>query len=379
MTLIPHSRPWVTDADVRAVTTLMAGERLATGETRAAFEAAVASWVGAKTPGIAVGSGRAALHLSLLALGVGPGGEVVLPTYVCESLLHAVRATGATPVPCDVGPSWVVTPECVASHVNARTRAIIVPHLYGIFARPAGFKVFGVPVIEDFAQALDGDGYRTLQGDIGVFSFHPTKCLTTGEGGMAIAARADTADRLRAVRDGRGATGPRVFSPMSDLAAAMGLSQLRRYHEALVARRRLALRYRACLEPSVPEVLARQPLDGTMYFRFPISLAGGLEACRDTFARQGVAVRRGVDRLLHRELRLPDDRFPTAVTLFDTTVSLPLYPALSNEDFRRCADAAREVCFDTQTAPRVACVGQVFPGCRDTGPESSVTLPTSRP
>ncbi len=374
MTPISHSRPWITEADLRAVTDLLAREHLATGETRAIFESAIAAWVGAKAPGVAVGSGRAALHLSLLALGIGAGDEVVLPTYVSDSLLHAIRATGATPVPCDVGPGWVVTPESMAPRVNARTRALVVPHLYGIFARPAAFKIFGVPVVEHFAEALDGEGRRSLQGDVGVFSFHPTTCLTTGEGGMAVAARAEVTDRLRVLRDGDGELSPQVFSPLPDIAAALGLSQLRRYHEALVARRRLALRYRACLEPNVPEVLARQPLDGTMYFRFPISLAGGLDGCRDRFARQGIIVRRGVNRLLHRELRLSDGQFPNAVALFDTTVSLPLYPALSDSDFRRCADAALEVCLEAQPASQ-----RQFPGrsCQRGPTEQPTLVPTS--
>ncbi len=348
MNLVPHSRPWITDADDRAVAAIVRSEQLATGATREAFEVAVARWLGVPNRGVAVGSGRAAVHLALLALGIGPGVEVIVPTYVCTSLLDAIRAAGATAVPCDVGPSWIVTPECVAPHLTPRSRAIIVPHLYGVFARAAAFKAFGVPVIEDFAQAFAGEGTRTLQGDIGVCSFHATKCLTTGEGGMALAIRPELAARLRAIRDGEGrlqpAHGPRLFSPLSDVAAALGLAQLMRYHEGLARRRQLAFRYRAALEPHFPEVMARQPIEGTMHFRFPLSLAGGLDACVDRFARQGVAVRRGVDHLIHRELGLPDDRFPVAVELYDTTVSLPIYPALGDEDFRRCADAAVDVC-----------------------------------
>ncbi len=435
MSVIPHSRPWIAESDRAAVTALLDSAELASGGTRAVFEEAIARWLGVRTgTGVAVGSGPAALHLALLALNVHAGDEIVLPTYACRTLLDAVHATGATPVPCDVGQSWVVTPECVAPYMSPRTRAIIVPHLYGIFARAAAFKVFGVPVIEDFAQAFDAEGARTLQGDIGICSFHASTCLTTGEGGMALASNPELAARLRAVRDGapgrlkpapttegapdssgrlqpaltthadehdrrgrlqpapttdgvpdssgrlkpapttegapdssgrlqpaptthadehdrRGRLqpahdAPRVFSPMSDLAAALGLSQLRRYHEALVKRRQLALRYRAALEPHVPEVMARQPLEGTMHFRFPISVRGGFDACHARFARQGVSVRRGVDRLLHRELGRSDDRFPVAVELFNTTVSLPIYPSLSDADFRRSADAALDVCAD---------------------------------
>ena len=354
MNLIPHSRPWITEADERALAALLRSGRLATGATRDAFEEAFARWIGVKEPGVAVGSGAAALQVALVALGITAGDEVVLPSYASRRLLHAVQAVGATAVPCDVGQSWIVTPECIAPLMSARTRAIVVPHVYGIFARTAAFKIFGVPVVEDISEAVAGDGAHVLQGDIAVASFHETMCLTTGEGGMAIAARADLAARLRAVRDGAGrlqpAQGPRLFSPMSDLAAALGLSQLGRYHEALVLRRQLAFRYRACLEPLVPEVMGRQPIEDTMHLRFPISVAGGLDQWEPRFARQGVEVRRGITALLHRDLGLSDEHCPRAVELFATTVSLPIYPSLSDPDFRRCADAALDVC-TTPAAP----------------------------
>lgn len=334
MSLIPHSRPWITDEDVAAVSEVLRSERLAMGETRARFERAVAHALGIAQPGVALGSGRAALEVALRALGIRSGDEVVLPTYGCTSLCDAVRATGGTIVPCDAGERWLMTPDTVAPCVTSRTRAIVVTHLYGFFAETEAFTGFGVPIVEDFAQAFPARGERMLRGTLGICSFHPTKCLTTGEGGMVLTAVDELATEVRRL----------ALAPMSDMVSALGLTQLSRYAEAVVRRRHLASRYRVALEQGWPDVLARQPAAGAVHFRFPISLPGGLAACEQFFAARDVTVRRGVDRLVHRDLGLPDAAYPRAVSLLETTVSLPIYPALNDADADRCVAATVDVC-----------------------------------
>jgi UDP-4-amino-4-deoxy-L-arabinose-oxoglutarate aminotransferase len=291
-----------------------------------------------------VASGAAAVLLALLALEIRPGDEVVLPTYVCHTVLEAVLTAGATPVCCDVGPDWVVTPDNAAPCLSKRTRALIVPHMYGIFAPVASFRTFGIPVIEDCAQALAGCSQRRIEGDIAVFSFHPTKCLTTGEGGMALAADPRLAEAMRSHRDGSVKTPRRrLFSPLSDLAAGLGLSQLARYEEALARRAHLAQIYRRRLAPLLPGCLPDKSDRQTMWLRFPLRIPGGLDSCRELFAARGIQVRQGVDRLLHRLLNLPDLEYPAATRHFQETVSLPLYPALTDAEHTRCLAAAEEI------------------------------------
>ncbi|MGE0040513.1 MAG: DegT/DnrJ/EryC1/StrS family aminotransferase [Vicinamibacterales bacterium] len=341
---IAHSRPWLTPGDHQAVACLLESEWLASGTRCRAFETRLADWVGAPRPGAAVASGSAALVLALAALGAGTGDEVILPTYVCPSVLDAVVAVGAEPVVCDVGPGWVVEAAAVAPHVTRHTRAIVVPHVYGIRAEVEAIRGLGVPVIEDRAQALDAEGAHPIAGDLAVFSFHPTKCLTTGEGGMAIARDPGLAERLLRVRDGApDRRQARVIAPLSDLAAALGLAQLGRYPKALTRRHAIAGDYRAAIGGVAPQALARQAPSRTMWFRFPISVPGGLAACGAAFAEAGVTVRRGVDQLVHRLLGLDDRAFPVARELFDTTVSLPLYPALTSGETARVSGAARLV------------------------------------
>lgn len=343
--MIAHSRPWIAAADREAVEAVLRSELVAQGDATRRFEAAMSRWLAVDQPGVAVASGAAAVQLALVSLGVGAGDEVVLPTYVCRSVLEAVRSTGAQPIVADVGPQFVMTPANVASLVNRGTRAIIVPHLYGIFADIAAFRTFGIPIVEDCAQALDRPARHPVSGDVAVFSFHPTKCLTTGEGGLAVSADPHLNRQLRAARD-EGLRHRRVFAPMSDMAAALGLSQLARYDEMLRRRRAIAEAYKAALGEAGPRLLRRTPWNRTMHFRFVLSSEGGIDRAGAAFAREGIVARRGVDQLLHRLEGLDDERFPMATDLFETTVSVPIYPALGDADVVTCAGALGAFCLE---------------------------------
>ncbi len=301
--MIPHSRPWIDGADLEAVASALRSGMVAQGRATDAFERAMSGWLGMERPGVAVASGAAALQLALVALGVRAGDEVILPTYVCRSVHDAVCTTGATPVLADVGPEWLLTPSNVRPLVRSSTRAIIVPHLYGAFAEVAPLRELGVPVIEDCAQALDRPERWKVAGDVAVFSFHPTKCLTTGEGGLAVARDPVLNERLHRVRED---DARRVLAPLSDLASSLGLSQLARLDATLARRRQIAATYRQALGDTAVELLRRTPWNRTMHFRFVLTAAGGFEAAAAAFAARGVTVRRGVDALLHRQAGLSD-------------------------------------------------------------------------
>jgi len=158
---------------------------------------------------------------------------------------------------------------------------------------------------------------------------------------MAVAVKPDLVTAMRTLRDGRSASlVARLFSPLSDVAAALGLSQLSRYHEGLHRRRVMAARYTEALVPWLGDSVPALGRDDTMYFRFPLRLSGGLEGCADAFAQSGVAVRRGVNTLLHRLRGLPDTAFKMSCTLFATTVLLPVHPSLTDAEQDRCIAAA---------------------------------------
>jgi dTDP-4-amino-4,6-dideoxygalactose transaminase len=216
--------------------------------------------------------------------------------------------------------------------------------MYGVFADVKSFQKFGVPIIEDCAQAIDYRGRQEIFGAIAIFSFQPTKCLTTGEGGMAVSNNSDLVNAMRSTRDGQKmAKRGRFFSPLSNISAALGLAQLKRYHQALDRRKVLALGYKHALAKVIPDSLQASALDKSIYLRFPIKISGGVDSYQDLFAKKNICVRRGVDRLLHRLSNLSDDNFQTAVTLYNTTVSLPIYPALTDKEHAYCVESAVEI------------------------------------
>lgn len=344
--MITHSKPWITEADRERVGRVLSGGMLAQGRLVEEFEARACDYLGARG-GVAAASGTAALLLTLKALGVGAGREVILPTYVCKSVLEVVTTLGATPVLCDVGQDWNMTPREVEPHVGARTAAIIVVHIFGIAADARSFLGFGVPVVEDCCQAFgakDGEKFVGTTGAAGVYSFHAIKCLTTGEGGLAVSNDPDLVGRMRRLRDGgEGLASERVAAPLTDMQAALGLGQLARYEEFLSRRREIAARYfddlRGC-----PVRLPDEVRGASMFYRFPLRAEGAdFRDARPRFEGRGVQVRRGVDRLLHRFLGLGRELFPNAERLFRETVSIPIYPALADDEVARVTEAARAV------------------------------------
>ena len=333
LTSIAHSSPSIDASDHRAVAEVLAGGMIARGAEVAAFEREMGECLGL-TPGVATSSGTRALYCSLRALGIGSGDEVVIPTYVCRAVWNAVAATGATPCLCDVGDDWCITADTVLAARSARTRAVVVVHTFGIPAdRDIAARV-GVPVIDDCCQAI-GLPAAARAGTVCVVSFHATKMMTTAEGGMVLTADPSLAERVREIA----AT---ERDQLSDLQAALGRSQLRRYGAFLSRRQALAERY--CEElAALAVVLPRRWLGESLFFRFPLRVNGDFERIRGEFAALGVQVRRGVDVLLHRTAGLEAARFPNAERLFEETLSIPLYPALNDSEAARVVAAAEKV------------------------------------
>ncbi len=329
---VPHSRPWITAADARAVARVVASGALAQGAEVAGFEAEVGECLGLP-PGVAVSSGTAALHLALLGLGIGPGDEVILPSYVCVAPLHAVQYVGATARLADVDPAtYNLDPADVRRRLTRRTRAVIVPHQFGLPAELDGLLALGIPLIEDCAQAF-GARYRGRPvgafGSASIVSFYATKLLTTGEGGMLLSRDPHLLARMRDRRqyDERRQHQMRFNYKLTDFQAALGRSQLRRLPAMLSRRAAIAARYRrqwANLPITLPPSDAGR---SHVYHRFVIGVPTTATAASRHLAGLGVTACPPVFRPLHLTLGL--DGFPGAAHAFRHGLSVPLYPALT--------------------------------------------------
>src|SRR3989454_1042747 len=275
------------------------------------------------------------LELALAALGIGAGDEVLIPTYVCDALHHAVRRRGATPVLVDADPvTQSLSAKDALARRTRRTRAVIVPHAFGLVADLEPFQALEVPVIEDCAQAL---GARTpagrpagADGALAVCSFYATKMIAAGEGG-AVAGPAALVARVREARDydEQETLAPRTNAKFTDMAAALARGQLARL-DAFVARRRaLAARYRAALA-GAPVRLPADAGPRHVYHRFVLGLDRDPAGVAAALAAHGVAARRPVFRPAHRALGLGG--YPEADRLWGESLSIPCYPALTDDE-----------------------------------------------
>jgi dTDP-4-amino-4,6-dideoxygalactose transaminase len=342
-----HSRPWVSEEEIAAVAAALRAGQLATGEQVRRFEAEVARAAGQRE-GVATSSGTAALHLALLALGVGRGDEVLLPSYVCTAVLNAVHHAGARPVLCDVEEETGNLDAADARRrLSGRAKAVIVVHLFGHPADLEGAQGLGLPVIEDCAQAL-GAGWRGRPvgsvGRISVFSFYATKVISTGEGGMACSSSRELVERMRALRDydERDDYEVRYNYKMSDLQASLGLAQLGRLPANLARRAALAGRYDAALGDLGVRLPARRKGCGPIFYRYVVQ-TDRLEEALCGFAARGVEAKRPVFRPLHHYLDGAAPRLPVTDKVYARALSLPIYPGLSDEEAGRLLEAAGEV------------------------------------
>ncbi|MFN3476004.1 MAG: DegT/DnrJ/EryC1/StrS family aminotransferase [Candidatus Methylomirabilales bacterium] len=344
MPSIPHSRPTLGEEDLQALASVLRSGFLAQGVKVAAFEREMAKTVGVRG-GVATSSGTAALHLALLALGIGRGDEVLLPSYASSALLHAVWAASATPRPVDCDPgSFNMDPEAARKACSSRTKALIVVHAFGLPAELDDLQQLGLPLIEAAAQAL-GALYRGRPvgsiGKVAVLSFYATKLLTTGEGGMLLS----NDERILAVGrdlrayDQKADATPRLNYKMTDLEAALGLAQLKRLPQFLKRREEIANGYRERLS----ELPLEQPLfvPGRIFYRYVVKGPGRADPFLARLQALGVEARRPVFRPLHRYLG--QEGFPGTEEAWERAISLPLYPSLSDEEAERVIQATWEV------------------------------------
>ncbi len=260
---IPVAGPWITQKEIDYVTDAVSRAWYAQANYyHERFEQALADYLEVEYA-LALPSCTSAIHLALSALGIGPGDEVIVPEITWIATSAPISYVGATPVFADIDPrTWCLSPESFEACLTPRTKAVIPVDLYGNVASIDSIRTIAgrhnVAIIEDAAQAI-GAEYQGVRagslGDIGVFSFHGSKTLTTGEGGMLVTNRADIYQRALFLRDhGRHPGGKHFYCTevgykyrMSSMQAALGLAQLQRIDELVSRKREIFEWYRQAL------------------------------------------------------------------------------------------------------------------------------------
>ncbi len=304
---------------------------------------------------VVVSSGTAALHLSVLALGIGPGDEVIVPAYTFPATANVVALVGARPVLVDVDPETMnVTAETVAAGLSPRTKAVLVVHLFG---RPAPWEELqaavpdGVALLEDAAGALgarrQGRACGGL-GRLGCLSFHPRKIVTTGEGGAVTTNDPAIADAIRRFRhhgiEPHGDFEIRTAGlnyRLPDILCAIGTTQMHRLEELMTERERLAAGYAERLGDSVG-LPSTDDGDRHGLQAFVVRIDGRNEVL-DALAAAGIQAQIGTYALHRLEAYADQGPFPGADSAFEQALALPFHTRLTDEDLDRVAEVLRSL------------------------------------
>jgi perosamine synthetase len=383
---IPITKPVLGEAELEAMRAPIEAGWVVQGPQVAEFERRFASYVGVPH-GIASTSCTTALHLVVAALGLGPGDEVIVPAFTWVSTANVVEYQGARPVFVDVDlATFNIDPAALADAITERTVGVIAVHLFGLCAEMAPMlevaERHGLWVLEDAACAFGAQYRGTAAGALGTagaFSFHPRKSITTGEGGMVTVADDSLARKVAVLRD-HGASrtdlsrhvGQAGFLladyddlgfnyRMTDLQGAIGCVQMDRAPWILQERGRVAATYARLLAdvdwiapPVVPEGHVHGWQSYVTLFRPDeptLANVGDLNRRRNQtmmrLEQQGIATRQGTHAppilgLYARKYGLRPEGFPNALIADRLSLSLPLYPQLTDDEIERVVVALRE-------------------------------------
>lgn len=368
-TVIPVARPWMDEREADAARRAIMSGWVTQGPEVAAFEREFAEEVGAGHA-CAVSSCTAALHVALVALGIGPGDEVITVSHSFIATANAIRYCGAIPVFVDIDPAtFNINPALIEAAVSPRTKAMLLVHQLGM---PCDLQTIlplarrlGLAVVEDAACAIgseilwDGSWNRIGRphADVACFSFHPRKLLSTGDGGMLTTGDSSLDRVFRLLRQHgmsvpdsvRHASTEVLFEEypvvgfnyrMTDIQGAIGREQLKRLPALLERRRELASRYTRALADVPGIVLPREPEWARSNWQtYAVRLGPALDqrTVMQHLLDAGVATRRGVMNV-HRERSYPPDAWRAAGPLVqseqaqDTVIALPLFHQMTEHE-----------------------------------------------
>ena len=379
MIFLPFALPEIGEEEIAEVVNALRSGWVTTGPKAKQFEEDFSKFLGGGLEAIAVNSATAGLHLGLEALGVGRGDEVITTTHTFTATAEVIRYLGADPVFVDVDAATLcIDVDAVAAAITPKTKAIIPVHFAGRSADMTRLvalaKQHGLKVMEDAAHALpttcNGQLIGTLDSDVTVFSFYANKTITTGEGGMLVTRDPEVAKRARVMRlhginrdafDRFTSKMPswyyEIVAPgfkynMTDIAASIGIHQLKKANSFQQKRAHIAALYDAALA-DLPIMRPPHAAAGDVHswHLYVVQLADGANVSRDVFIER--LFEQGIGCSVHYiplhlqpywrdTYQLTPEMFPVSQQVFERTVSLPLYTRMTESDVVRVVDAVKK-------------------------------------
>lgn len=378
---LPFALPDIGEEEIAEVVDSMRSGWLTTGPKTKAFEHDFADYIGGGVEAMAVSSATAGLHLALEACGIRAGDEVITSVYTFTSTAEVIRYLGADPVFADIDERTLnISPESIEKAITPKTKAIMPVHVGGLpcdmDAILAIAKKHGLKVVEDAAHAFPVR-YKdrmigALDSDAAVYSFYATKTITTGEGGMVVTKNKDMVKRIKTMRlhgidrdayDRYTSEKPawyyEIVAPgykynMSDIMASMGIHQLKKAERMKARRREIAMRYTEALQ-GLPLTLPYLPAEDedNAWHLYPVHIRKDAPVMRDEFIKQmsfsakiGCSVHfipLHLQPYYRDKYGLTPQMFPCATEAFESEVSLPIYPKMTDEDVEYVIEQIRRI------------------------------------
>lgn len=378
---LPFALPDIGEEEIAEVVDSMRSGWLTTGPKTKAFEHDFADYIGGGVEAMAVSSATAGLHLALEACGIRAGDEVITSVYTFTSTAEVIRYLGADPVFADIDERTLnISPESIEKAITPKTKAIMPVHVGGLpcdmDAILAIAKKHGLKVVEDAAHAFPvrykGRMIGALDSDAAVYSFYATKTITTGEGGMVVTKNKDMVKRIKTMRlhgidrdayDRYTSEKPawyyEIVAPgykynMSDIMASMGIHQLKKAERMKARRREIAMRYTEALQ-RLPLTLPYLPAEDedNAWHLYPVHIRKDAPVMRDEFIKQmsfsakiGCSVHfipLHLQPYYRDKYGLTPQMFPCATEAFESEVSLPIYPKMTDEDVEYVIEQIRRI------------------------------------
>ena len=339
MNYIQHNSPTLTSDLSDVITNVIQSGWVAQGLRVAEFEKSISNYLNfAASKAVALSNGTSALFLSLYVLGVKSGDEVIIPTYTCSALLNAIFMVGAIPILCDIDEcDFNVLYDDLKSKVTKKTKAIIIPHTFGVPSDFSCLNNFEIPIIEDCATAIGASINNIKVGTLGstaVFSFYASKFLTTGNGGIFVSKYAQLVEKAIDYRefDCRSEYYPRFNFQMSDIQGAIGVNQMTKVESFLYKRKQIFDAYfEIATEKGWDFQKPKSELCKPNNYRFVLKIEESavlnlMSFLNSKFIKSIVPI--DEYELLHNYLGYCKSAFPNAEKIARTSLSLPIYPLL---------------------------------------------------
>ncbi len=330
---IPHNRLTFGEEETYAAQSVVVSGFWASG-TQVELLENNCSKIANKKFGKAVSSGYAALRLSLLALGIGPGKEVIIPGYSCVALANAVLAAGAIPIPIDIDPySLNITLGTISPKLNKNTAAIIAVHTFGLPVNIKELRNIGIPIIEDCSHCFGIDsawGPIGSLGDISIISFYATKLVGGGKGGMVMTNNENISDFIEDFRDytDKSPSAFRMNDKMHNIEAALSLVQIERLPEMISSRNQIAQNYHNNFSDLPASIISLPDINiNRIWYRYTIRVNKPIDELMHNLSLDGIMTDKPITDWTEVSTELKE-----AKQVYQNTLSLPCYPTLTNEE-----------------------------------------------